>query len=147
MEGGRRDGGGFLPASAGRLRPCNQGVRSRAEFATRRWIKPERRGFKPTRFWVFDPLLTQRRRCGARPSPRPPGKLVFVTCDTEGSSKDPIMNFFGVKAEDAPVVVGFDTKSSKKYKLTEKITCARGGGVSKAPASLGGAGASGPAAR
>jgi hypothetical protein len=47
---------------------------------------------------------------------------VFVTCNSEGSSKDPITNFFGIKPEDAPVVVGFDAKSSKKFKFGEKFT-------------------------
>jgi len=46
------------------------------------------------------------------------GKLVFVTVDLDGSSKDPVVNFFGLKAEDAPVVVGFEVAAGKKYKLS-----------------------------
>lgn len=34
------------------------------------------------------------------------GKLVFVTVDASGASKDPVMNFFGIKEEDVPAVGG-----------------------------------------
>jgi hypothetical protein len=34
------------------------------------------------------------------------GKLVFVTVDASGASKDPVMNFFGVKEADVPAVGG-----------------------------------------
>jgi protein disulfide-isomerase A1 len=49
------------------------------------------------------------------------GKLVFVTVDLDGTSKDPVVNFFGIKEEDAPVIVGFEMNANKKYKLTEAI--------------------------
>lgn len=45
------------------------------------------------------------------------GKLVMVTVNMDGTSKDPVVNFFGVKAEDAPVVVGFEMAKNRKYKL------------------------------
>jgi hypothetical protein len=45
------------------------------------------------------------------------GKLVFVTVNMDGTSKDPVVNFFGVKAEDVPVVVGFEMAKNRKYKL------------------------------
>uniref|UniRef100_A0A383VY14 Protein disulfide-isomerase n=1 Tax=Tetradesmus obliquus TaxID=3088 RepID=A0A383VY14_TETOB len=45
------------------------------------------------------------------------GKLVMVTVNMDGTAKDPVVNFFGVKAEDAPVVVGFEMAKNKKYKL------------------------------
>jgi len=48
---------------------------------------------------------------------------VFVTVDLDGSHKDPVVSFFGVKEEAAPAVVGFDMKSNKKYKFPDpKIT-------------------------
>jgi hypothetical protein len=34
------------------------------------------------------------------------GKLVFVTVDASGASKDPVMNFFGIKEDDVPAVGG-----------------------------------------
>lgn len=46
---------------------------------------------------------------------------MFVIVDLDGSNKDPVVNFFGVKEEDAPVVHGFDMAGNKKYKHTEKI--------------------------
>ncbi|KAI8468718.1 MAG: protein disulfide isomerase 1 [Monoraphidium minutum] len=50
------------------------------------------------------------------------GKLVFVTVDLDGTSKDPVVNFFGVDAAAAPVLLGFDSGANKKYKLGEAIT-------------------------
>lgn len=50
------------------------------------------------------------------------GKLVMVTVDTDGSSKDPVMNFFGLKAEDAPMIVGFEMAKNKKYKMKTDVT-------------------------
>lgn len=50
------------------------------------------------------------------------GKLVFVSVDMDGSSKDPVANFFGLKEEDAPVVVGFEMSKNKKYRLREAIS-------------------------
>jgi len=50
------------------------------------------------------------------------GKLVFVTVDMDGSSKDPVANFFSVKEEDAPVILGFNMPNNKKYKLKEDLT-------------------------
>jgi hypothetical protein len=47
------------------------------------------------------------------------GKMVFVTVDADGSSKDPVMNFFGLKDEDTPAVIGFHMASNKKYRLRE----------------------------
>jgi hypothetical protein len=32
------------------------------------------------------------------------GKLVFVTVNLDGQSKDPVVNFFGIKEENAPIV-------------------------------------------
>ena len=53
------------------------------------------------------------------------GKLVFVTVDLDGSHKDPVVSFFGIKEDAAPLVVGFHMAGNKKYKhpegkLTEK---------------------------
>lgn len=47
------------------------------------------------------------------------GKLVFVTVDMDGTGKDPVVNFFGVKEDDVPVLVGFEMAANKKYKLKE----------------------------
>lgn len=49
------------------------------------------------------------------------GKLVMVTVDLDGSSKDPVVNFFGVKTEDAPLIVGFEMAKNKKYKMTTDV--------------------------
>jgi protein disulfide-isomerase A1 len=49
------------------------------------------------------------------------GKLVMVTVDLDGPSKDPVVNFFGVKAEDAPLIVGFEMAKNKKYKMTTDL--------------------------
>lgn len=49
------------------------------------------------------------------------GKLVMVTVDLDGSSKDPVVNFFGLKAEDAPIIVGFEMAKNKKYKMKEEV--------------------------
>jgi hypothetical protein len=46
---------------------------------------------------------------------------VFVTVDLEGSAKEPVVNFFGIKEGDAPVVVGFDMGGNKKYKFADDI--------------------------
>jgi hypothetical protein len=40
------------------------------------------------------------------------GKVVFVTVDASGASKDPVMNFFGVKEEDVPAVSGHLVQTS-----------------------------------
>jgi thioredoxin-like negative regulator of GroEL len=48
------------------------------------------------------------------------GKLVMVTVNMDGTAKDPVTNFFGVKAEDVPVVVGFEMAKNRKYKLKEE---------------------------
>lgn len=37
-----------------------------------------------------------------------------------GATQDPVMNFFGLKAEDAPVVMGFEMASNKKFRLREE---------------------------
>lgn len=50
------------------------------------------------------------------------GKLVLVTVNLDGPSKDPVVNFFGVKAEDAPMIVGFEMEPNKKFKLKGDIT-------------------------
>jgi hypothetical protein len=50
------------------------------------------------------------------------GKFVFVTVDTTGESKDPVLNYFGIKPEDAPVLVGFHMSANKKYRLKKDIT-------------------------
>jgi len=50
------------------------------------------------------------------------GKLVFVTVDADGSSKDPVMNFFGLKEADAPVLVGFEMAKNRKYRLHEDLS-------------------------
>ncbi|KIZ05380.1 prolyl 4-hydroxylase, beta polypeptide [Monoraphidium neglectum] len=50
------------------------------------------------------------------------GKAVFVTVDLEGSAKEPVVNFFGIKEGDAPVVVGFDMGGNKKYKFADDIS-------------------------
>jgi protein disulfide-isomerase A1 len=50
------------------------------------------------------------------------GKVVFVTVDLDGTAKDPVVNFFGIKEEAAPVLAGFDMGANKKYKATEAIT-------------------------
>eukprot|EP00775_Hariotina_reticulata_P003132 gene3132-3410_t len=47
------------------------------------------------------------------------GKLVFVTVDADGSGKDPVMNFFGLKDEDTPAVIGFHMANNKKFRLRE----------------------------
>ncbi|KAI8470781.1 MAG: protein disulfide isomerase 1 [Monoraphidium minutum] len=53
------------------------------------------------------------------------GKAVFVTVDLDGTGKDPVVNFFGVKDADAPVIVGFDMGGNKKYKFTDKDITAK----------------------
>jgi hypothetical protein len=50
------------------------------------------------------------------------GKLVFVTVDMDGSSKDPVANFFSVKEDDVPVILGFNMPNNKKYKLKGELT-------------------------
>jgi hypothetical protein len=47
-----------------------------------------------------------------------------VTVDLDGSSKDPVVNFFGVKAEDAPIVLGFEMAKNKKYRMKTDVKCA-----------------------
>eukprot|EP00879_Flechtneria_rotunda_P002799 GHRR01003008.1.p1 GENE.GHRR01003008.1~~GHRR01003008.1.p1 ORF type:complete len:358 (+),score=133.02 GHRR01003008.1:179-1252(+) len=49
------------------------------------------------------------------------GKLVFVTVDLDSSSKDPVVNFFGLKAEDAPTIVGFEMAANKKYRMKDDL--------------------------
>lgn len=46
----------------------------------------------------------------------------MVTVDMDGTSKDPVANFFGVKPEDTPLIVGFEMAKNKKFKLTEDLT-------------------------
>jgi protein disulfide-isomerase A1 len=50
------------------------------------------------------------------------GKLVFVTVDMDGGSKEPVANFFSVKDDDVPVILGFNMPSNKKYKLKGDLT-------------------------
>jgi protein disulfide-isomerase A1 len=50
------------------------------------------------------------------------GKLVFVTVNADGTSKDPVMNFFGLKEEDAPVLVAFEMAKNKKFRLREDLS-------------------------
>jgi protein disulfide-isomerase A1 len=50
------------------------------------------------------------------------GKLVFVTVNADGTSKDPVMNFFGLKETDAPTLVGFEMAKNKKFRLREDLT-------------------------
>lgn len=45
----------------------------------------------------------------------------MVTVDLDGPSKDPVVNFFGLKPEDAPMVVGFEMAKNKKYKMKTDI--------------------------
>jgi hypothetical protein len=40
----------------------------------------------------------------------------------DGTGKDPVLNFFGIKAEDAPVLVGFEMAKNKKYRLHQDLT-------------------------
>lgn len=47
------------------------------------------------------------------------GKLVFVTVDLDSPSKDPVINFFGVKEEDAPILLGFEMGANKKYRFKD----------------------------
>lgn len=46
------------------------------------------------------------------------GKLTFVTVDLDSKGSSPVTGFFGVKEEDAPVIVGFEMSANKKYKMT-----------------------------
>ena len=39
----------------------------------------------------------------------------------DGASKDPVMNFFGLKEADAPVLVGFEMAKNRKYRLHEDL--------------------------
>jgi protein disulfide-isomerase A1 len=50
------------------------------------------------------------------------GKLVFVTVNLDGQSKDPVVNFFGIKEENAPVLVGFEMEKNKKYTYKGELT-------------------------
>jgi len=50
------------------------------------------------------------------------GKLVFVVVDMEGTHKDPVANFFSVKEEDTPVLLGFHMPNNKKYRFKEELT-------------------------
>jgi hypothetical protein len=40
----------------------------------------------------------------------------------DGTSKDPVMNFFGLKETDAPTLVGFEMAKNKKFRLREDLT-------------------------
>jgi hypothetical protein len=40
----------------------------------------------------------------------------------DGTSKDPVMNFFGLKEADAPVLVAFEMAKNKKFRLREDLT-------------------------
>jgi protein disulfide-isomerase A1 len=44
------------------------------------------------------------------------GKLIFVTVDNSGDSAEPVTNFFGLKDEETPKVVGFFMEKNRKYK-------------------------------
>ena len=52
----------------------------------------------------------------------PSGKVVFVTVDLDGTTKDPVVNFFGIKEDAAPVLVGFDMGANKKFRHTAELT-------------------------
>ncbi len=45
------------------------------------------------------------------------GKLVLVTVNVDGTAKDPVLNFFSVKEDEAPVVVGFEMTGNKKFRM------------------------------
>jgi len=49
------------------------------------------------------------------------GKLVFVTVNVDGASKDPVINFFGLKDTDSPVLVAFEMAKNKKFRLREDL--------------------------
>lgn len=50
------------------------------------------------------------------------GQLVFVTSNNEGSNHEPITNFFGLKDQTPPVVLGFQLEKNKKFKMQEPFS-------------------------
>lgn len=55
-----------------------------------------------------------------------PNRLFCPCCipllsQQDGTGKDPVMNFFGIKDEDAPVLVGFEMAKNKKFRLREDL--------------------------
>lgn len=50
------------------------------------------------------------------------GKLVFVTANTDGESHEPITNYFGLKGEEGPVILGFHMEKNRKYRFEGEVT-------------------------
>eukprot|EP01026_Neomeris_dumetosa_P075189 TRINITY_DN789_c0_g1_i1.p2 TRINITY_DN789_c0_g1~~TRINITY_DN789_c0_g1_i1.p2 ORF type:complete len:527 (+),score=124.27 TRINITY_DN789_c0_g1_i1:135-1715(+) len=52
------------------------------------------------------------------------GKVIFVTSDTDGEFADPVVQFFGLDADEKKSlqVVGFYSEKNKKYSLEEEVT-------------------------
>eukprot|EP00210_Caulerpa_lentillifera_P004902 g4678.t1 len=50
------------------------------------------------------------------------GKLMYVSVDLDNeASATPVINFFGVNKEDAPIVLGFQIAGNRKYKFEKEV--------------------------